>query len=85
MAKYHIQNTKDFGIAGTVTVFYQGDNRWTTEHEHRKIYDKKADATAELYDFGGKVIKDVTYDPNAIDGDGDGIVQEGTQFERSID
>ena len=85
MAKYHIQNTKDFGIAGTVTVFYQGDNRWTTEHEHRKIYNKKADATKELYEFGGSVVKDISYDPNAIDGDGDGIVQEGTEFERVIE
>ena len=84
MAKYHIQHIQRFD-GGQKVIFYQGNNHWTTEHEHRKIYDKKADATAELYDFGGKVIKDVTYDPNAIDGDGDGIVQEGTQFERSID
>jgi hypothetical protein len=83
MAKYHIQNVQKLN-GGQRIIFYQGNNYWTTEHEHRKIYDKKADATAELYDFGGKVIKDVTYDPNAIDGDGDGIVQEGTQFERSI-
>ena len=84
MAKYHIQHIQE--IAGVnKTIFYQGNNHWTTEHEHRKIYNKKADATAELYEFGGKVIKDVTYDPGAIDGDGDGIVQEGTEFERSIE
>jgi hypothetical protein len=85
MAKYHIQHTQDFGMGGSVIVYYQGDNHWTTVHEHRKIYNKKADATKELYDFGGKIVKDVTYDPNAVDGDGDGIVQEGTEFERPVE
>lgn len=84
MAKYHIQNVQELN-GKPKTIYYQGDNSWTTEHEHRKLYDRKKDATAELYDFGGKVIKDVTFDPNAIDGDGDGIVQEGTEFERPIE
>jgi hypothetical protein len=85
MAKYHIQHTQDFGMGGSVIVYYQGENRWTTVHEHRKVYNRKADATKELYDFGGKIVKDVTYDPNAVDGDGDGIVQEGTEFERPVE
>jgi hypothetical protein len=84
MPKYHIQNIQELN-SGSKSIYYQGDNCWTTEHEHRKLYDRKKDATAELYDFGGKVIKDVTFDPNAIDGDGDGIVQEGTEFERPIE
>ena len=84
MAKYHIQHIQDVG-RGPQTIFYRGNNHWTTEHEHRKIYDKKADANKELYDFGGKVVKDAEYNPNAIDADGDGIVQEGTEFERPID
>ena len=62
MAKYHIQHTQE--IAGeNKIIFYQGDRRWTTEHEHRKVYDRKADATAELYDFGGQLIKDTDYTP----------------------
>jgi hypothetical protein len=84
MAKYRIQHTQDYGRGPTI-VFYQGNNHWTTEYEHRKIYDKKADATIELYEFGGTVVKDVEYNPDAIDGDGDGIVQEGTEFERPIE
>jgi hypothetical protein len=88
MAKYHIQHMQQFGDSLKV-VYYRGNNYWTTEHEHRKIYDKKADATAELYDFGGMPIKDTGYNPDgynpdAKDGDGDGIVQEGTEFERTL-
>jgi len=84
MPKYHIQHTQEFEGVSNV-IFYQGDNHWTTVHEHRKIYNKKADATKELYDFGGTVVKDVEYNPNAVDGDGDGIVQEGTEFERPVE
>lgn len=84
MPNYYIQHTQQLNGISKV-VYYQGDNCWTTEHEHRKLYSKKKDATAELYDFGGSVVKDVVFDPNAIDGDGDGIVQEGTEFERPID
>ena len=84
MPKYHIQSTQELNT-GSKVIYYQGDNTWTTEHEHRKLYNKKAEATAELYDFGGKVIKDITFDPNATDGDGDGIVQEGTEFERPME
>jgi hypothetical protein len=83
MAKYHIQHMQQFGDSLKV-VYYRGNNYWTTEHEHRKIYDKKAAATAELYDFGGKPVKDNGYNPDAKDGDGDGIVQEGTEFERPV-
>jgi hypothetical protein len=83
MAKYHIQHMQQLGDSLKV-VFYQGGNHWTTEHEHRKIYDKKADATAELCDFGGKAVKDSGYNPNAEDGDGDGVVQDGTEFERPL-
>ena len=62
MAKYHIQHIQE-NLGLDKTIFYQGNNRWTTEYEHRKVYDRKADATAELYDFGGKVIKDTDYSP----------------------
>jgi len=83
MAKYHIQHMQQFGDSLKV-VYYRGNNYWTTEHEHRKIYDKKAAATAELYDFGGKAVRDNGYNPNAEDGDGDGVVQDGTGFERPV-
>ena len=83
MAKYHIQHTQNLN-GNLKVIFYTGNNQWTTEHEHRQIYNRKADATKELNDFGGTVIKDVEYNPDAIDGDGDGIVQEGTEFERPV-
>ena len=66
-------------------IYYQGDKRWSTNFNDRKLYSLKKDATTELYEFGGSVVKNEGYNPNAIDGDGDGIVQEGTEFERSID
>jgi len=84
MPKYHIQHTQNLYNMGLKSIFYVGNMQWTTEYEHRKIYNKKVDANKELYDFGGIVVKDSEYNPNAIDGDGDGIIQEGTQFERPI-
>ena len=83
MPNYYIKNTQD--LNGEVkNIFYLGDRAWTTEYEHRKIYNKKADANKELTDFGGVVVKDSVYNPDAVDGDGDGIVQEGTEFERVL-
>lgn len=58
MAKYHIRHTQELHN-GPQTIYYQGDNVWTTEYENRKIYPKKADAKSEIYDFGGEIIKDV--------------------------
>ena len=66
-------------------IYYQGDKRWSTNFDDRKLYSLKVEATTELYEFGGSVVKNEGYNPNAIDGDGDGIVQEGTEFERPID
>ena len=73
--KYHIQHAQSFDPTSNKLkiVYYQGDNIWTTEHEHRKIYTKKADATSELYDFGGKVIRDSLFDPNLIDSEFEGV------------
>jgi len=81
---YHITKTQK--IQDTINIiYYQGSHSWTTVYEDRKVYRLKREATADLYEFGGEVVKDIIYDPNATDGDGDGIVQEGTEFERSID
>lgn len=32
-----------------------------------------------------KVSEEVTYDPNAKDGDGDGLLQDGTSFQRPVE
>ena len=66
-------------------IYYQGNYHWSTNFDDRKLYSLKVEATTELYDFGGSVVKNEGYNPNPIDGDGDGIVQEGTEFERPID
>ena len=67
------------------TIYYQGNYNWSTNFDDRKIYQYKKDATADLYDFGGSVVTNEGYNPNATDGDGDGIVQEGTEFERPVE
>jgi hypothetical protein len=38
------------------TIYYEGEHRWTTVFDDRKVYQYKKDATAELYGFGGTII-----------------------------
>ena len=66
----------------TKSIYYQGNYNWSTNFDNRKLYVSQEEATTELYAFGGFVVNNDGYNPNAIDGDGDGIVQEGTEFER---
>ena len=40
------------------TIYYQGEHRWTTIFDERKVYQYKKDATADLYDFGGTVVSE---------------------------
>jgi len=55
MAIYHIE--KEQQIQDRVDkIYYEGEYRWTTVFEDRKKYTRKADATADLYDFGGTVV-----------------------------
>lgn len=65
-------------------IYYQGEQRWTTIFDDRKLYSDENSATTELYEFGGSVVNNEGYNPNPSDGDGDGIVQEGTEFERPV-
>jgi len=52
---YHIKKEKS--IQGRVeTIYYQGDCRWSTSSDDRKIYHYKRDATAALYEYGGDII-----------------------------
>ncbi len=54
MATYHIEKSQQ--IQGQEnTIYYQSENRWTTEFKDRKKYTRKADATKEL-SFGGTVV-----------------------------
>jgi hypothetical protein len=57
MTRYHIE--KEQNIQGQVNkIYYEGEYRWTTVFEDRKIYPTEADATADLYDFGGTVVSE---------------------------
>ena len=54
---YHIKKEKS--IQGRAeTIYYQGDMRWTTISEDRKIYDTEDAATSELYHYGGDVVSE---------------------------
>ncbi len=54
---YHIQKLED--IQGQLKeIYYEGEYRWTTVFEDRKIYPTEEDATADLYDFGGTVVSE---------------------------
>lgn len=55
MAKYHIEKTQQIQDK-TEKIYYENLHRWTTEYPDRKTYTSKADATADLYGFGGTVI-----------------------------
>jgi len=54
---YYISKTQK--IQDTInTIYYQGSHSWTTVYEDRKVYRLKRDATADLYEFGGKVVSE---------------------------
>lgn len=55
MATYHIAKTQN--IQGTdKTIYYQGDNQWTTEIADRKTWTNRTTANSQLYAFGGAVV-----------------------------
>ena len=57
MVKYHITKTQN--IQGTEkTIYFQGDYKWSTIYEDRKVYTDEAVATSEIYDFGGTVVSE---------------------------
>ena len=54
---YHIKKEKN--IQGKVeTIYYQGDYRWSTSSDDRKIYQYKRDATGALYGYGGDIVSE---------------------------
>ena len=44
---WHIKKTSIMSGAGTV--YYEGDNQWTSTYVHRKIYSSQAKAKKEEY------------------------------------
>jgi hypothetical protein len=54
---YHIEKSQQIQDK-TDTIFYEGDHRWSTVFEERKIYQYKKDATSDLYGFGGTVVSE---------------------------
>ena len=49
---YHI--SKEQNVLGiTRTIYFKGDNSWTTEYAERKRYTNKTTAKGEIYSFGG--------------------------------
>ena len=54
---YHIEKEQKIQDE-TKVIYYEGSYRWTTEYPDRKTYATKADATADLYGFGGTIVND---------------------------
>ena len=55
MSQYHIAKTQS--IQGTDKIIYfQGDYKWSTNYDDRKVYTDESVATSEIYDFGGTVV-----------------------------
>ena len=55
MANHHIE--KDQNIQGTTkTIYYQGEYKWTTDFDSRKVYTNKTVANSQIYSFGGSVV-----------------------------
>ena len=51
---YRIQKTEN--IQGQLKeIYYEGDYRWNTDFNVRKLYETPAEAQADLYSFGGEV------------------------------
>ena len=51
---WHIKKTSIISSAGTV--YYKGDNKWTSTYEHRKIYSSQAKAKKEEYIWNKKTV-----------------------------
>ena len=55
---YRIQKTEN--IQGQLKeIYYEGDYRWNTDFDVRKLYETLTEARADLYSFGGEVSADV--------------------------
>lgn len=55
---FHIQKLEN--IQGQLKeIYYEGNHRWNTDFNVRKIYETEAEANADLYSFGGEVSADV--------------------------
>ena len=55
---YRIQKTEN--IQGQIKeIYYEGDYRWNTDFDVRKLYDTLTAAQEDLYSFGGEVSADV--------------------------
>lgn len=55
---YRIQKTEN--IQGqTKEIYYEGDYRWNTDFDVRKLYETLTEAQEDLYSFGGEISADV--------------------------
>ena len=55
---YRIQKTEN--IQGQLKeIYYEGDYRWNTDFDVRKLYETLTAAQEDLYSFGGEVSADV--------------------------
>ena len=55
---YRVQKSEN--IQGQIKeIYYEGDYRWNTDFDVRKLYETLTAAQEDLYSFGGEVSADV--------------------------
>ena len=55
---YRIQKSEN--IQGEIKeIYYQGDYRWNTDFDVRKLYETLTEAQEDLYSFGGEISAEV--------------------------
>ena len=55
---YRIQKSEN--IQGQIKeIYYEGDYRWNTDFDVRKLYETLTAAQEDLYSFGGEISADV--------------------------
>ena len=55
---YRIQKSEN--IQGQIKeIYYEGDYRWNTDFDVRKLYETLTSAQEDLYSFGGEISADV--------------------------
>lgn len=54
---YHIKQTASI-LKKSVDVYYQGNQRWTTEYDFRKVYETEEESRKDLYIYGGDIIEE---------------------------
>jgi len=92
MPSYILRAKNPSKLSAAEFVYYVGDNGWSTDDTYVVYYFEKTVAEEALKEISTpsltiEIVEITEGGPkaNASDGDGDGIIEEGTDFERSVE